>query len=93
MSNWKKLVSLVLSLMMLMMVLIPGGGIAEEDGTPYYLRLDPAVEGEIDVMCWSGDSTYHKDLGHQEIAPEDLTSQNVAAIYALAKEFGRSQRQ
>ena len=81
-----KLVCWVLSLIM-MMALIPA--MAEADETPYYLRLDPAVAGELDIMCWSGDSTYHRDLGHQEIAPEDLTSQNVAAIYALAKEFNK----
>ena len=81
------LMCLMLSLVMLASVAMPA--LAEEDGRPYYLRLDPAVTGEIDVMVWSGDSTYHRDLGHQEIAPEDLTSQNVAAIYALAKEFNK----
>lgn len=58
-----------------------------DEATPFYLTLSPDVEGEIDVMVWSGDSTYYSDLGHQTIADEDLTSQNVAAIYALAKAF------
>ena len=57
------------------------------DATPFYLTLDPEVSGSIDVMCWSGDSVYHEDLGHQDIAPEDLTTQNYAMIYAMAKKF------
>lgn len=61
----------------------------EEEATPFYLSLDPNVSGELDVMCWSGDSTYHEDIGHQDWAPEDITSQNVAAVYAMAKEFNK----
>lgn len=38
-------------------------------------------------MCWSGDSVYHEDIGHQELAPEDLTTQNYAMLYAMAKKF------
>lgn len=59
----------------------------EVDATPFYLTLDPQVSGSLDVMCWSGDSTYHSDLGHMDLAPEDITSQNVAMVYAMAKEF------
>lgn len=55
--------------------------------TPFYLTLDSGVSGSIDVMCWSGDSVYHEDIGHQNIAPEDLTSQNYAMLYAMAKKF------
>lgn len=55
--------------------------------TPFYLTLDPNVSGSIDVMCWSGDSVYHEDIGHQNLAPEDLTSQNYAMLYAMAKKF------
>lgn len=71
-----------------------GGNEAGEAGetvntTPFYLTLDPNVSGELDIMVWSGDSTYHEDLGKQEWAPEDITSQNVAAIYAMAKEFNK----
>lgn len=68
------------------------GDVATEpvvDATPFYLTLDPNISGELDIMVWSGDSTYHEDLGKQEWAPEDITSQNVAAIYALAKEFNK----
>lgn len=38
-------------------------------------------------MCWSGDSVYHEDIGHQNLAPEDLTTQNYAMLYAMAKKF------
>ncbi len=61
----------------------------EVNTTPFYMTLDPNVSGDIDVMVWSGDSTYHEDLGHAEFAAEDITSQNVAAIYAMAKEFNK----
>lgn len=62
-----------------------GGEVA--DTKPFYLTLDPQVSGSIDVMCWSGDSVYHEDIGHQELAPEDLTTQNYAMLYAMAKKF------
>ena len=55
--------------------------------TPVYETLDKNVEGDISIMVWSGDSVYYEDLGHKDIAVEDLTSQNVAAVYALAKAF------
>lgn len=59
------------------------------DVTPFYLTLDPNVSGELDIMVWSGDSEYHEDIGHQEWSAEDITSQNVAAVYALAKAFNK----
>lgn len=55
----------------------------------FYKTLDPDVSGSIDVMVWSGDSQYHADIGKQELAPEDITTQNVAAIYAMAKAFNK----
>ena len=63
--------------------------VEEVNTTPFYKTLDPNVAGDIDVMVWSGDSTYHEDLGHAELAAEEITSQNVAAIYAMAKEFNK----
>ncbi len=54
---------------------------------PAYEQLDKNVSGDISIMVWSGDSVYYEDLGHKTIAVEDLTSQNVAAVYALAKAF------
>lgn len=63
------------------------GGGEVVDTKPFYLTLDPEVSGSIDVMCWSGDSVYYSDLGHMSIADEDLTSKNVAMIYAMAKKF------
>lgn len=49
--------------------------------------LDPGVSGEISIMCWSGDSIYYEDIGGMDLKDEDITTQNVAAIYAMAKEF------
>ncbi len=69
------------------------GGEADNSGgevntTPFYMTLDPQVSGEIDIMTWSGDSVYHADMGHWDAdEKEDLTSGNVAMIYAMAKKF------
>lgn len=52
--------------------------------------LDTDVEGDISIMLWAGDSKYYEDLGHQELTKDDLTSQNVAATYAVAKEFNKT---
>ena len=38
-------------------------------------------------MLWAGDSKYYEDLGHQDLTKDDITSQNVAATYAVAKAF------
>lgn len=43
--------------------------------------------GEIDIMLWSGDNEYYKDLGSKNWTPADITGQNTAAIYAVAKAF------
>ncbi|MCM1027046.1 MAG: hypothetical protein NC432_11460 [Roseburia sp.] len=60
----------------------------EVNTTPFYMTLDPNVSGEIDIMTWSGDSTYHADLGHWDADVQtDLTSGNVAMVYAMAKKF------
>lgn len=59
----------------------------EKNATPFYLTLDPTISGSLDVMVWSGDSTYYEDIGHQNWAPEDITTMNVAAVYAMAKKF------
>lgn len=59
-----------------------------ENATPFYMTLDPEVSGEIDIMTWSGDSVYHTDMGHWDADEQtDLTSGNVAMIYAMAKKF------
>ena len=59
----------------------------EVDTTPLYLTLDPETSGSISIMVWSGDSVYYEDLGHQDLADEEITTQNVAAVYAMAKKF------
>jgi len=61
----------------------------EEVKVPLYKSLDPNTSGDISIMVWSGDSVYYENIGAMEWAPEDITSQNVAAIYALAKEFNK----
>lgn len=64
-----------------------GSGNSGADATPFYKTLDPNITAELDVMCWSGDSTYHEDVGHQNWAAEDISTQNVAIVYAVAKAF------
>ena len=60
---------------------------AEPTAEVLWKNMDPETTGEIFVMCWSGDSVFHEDLGSKDLAPEDITTQNVAAIYGMAKEF------
>jgi ABC-type glycerol-3-phosphate transport system substrate-binding protein len=45
------------------------------------------VTAEITLMMWSGDDKLYKDIGNQNLAPQDLPAQNVAAAYATAKAF------
>ncbi len=60
----------------------------EEAAVPFYKTLDPEITGEIDIMTWSGDSVYHADMGHWDADEQtDLTSSNVAMVYAMAKKF------
>lgn len=52
-----------------------------------YKALDTGVSGEISVMVWSGSGNYWEDIGKQNLTPQDLTHQNDAAVYAMAKKF------
>lgn len=54
---------------------------------PKYEELASDTTGDISIMLWSGDGSYTEDIGHKDLAPEDLSGQNVAAIYAVAKAF------
>ncbi|MDE7327457.1 MAG: hypothetical protein K2N63_14495 [Lachnospiraceae bacterium] len=63
-----------------------GGNVAKE---PLYKSLDPNVSGTIDIMVWSGDSVYYEDIGKKTWEASEITTQNVAAIYAMAKEFNK----
>ncbi len=68
----------------------PAGNTAEPvNTTPFWKSLDKNISGSVDVMCWSGDSIYYEDLGHKDIKAEDIAGQNVASVYALAKEFNK----
>lgn len=46
--------------------------------------------GEISIMVWSGDSVYYEDIGSMDWAPEDISTMNVAAVYAMAKKFNET---
>lgn len=83
MRTWTKMLSLALTLC-LALGLVPA---LAEDAAPYYTTLDPQASGEIDIMVWSGDSIYYEDLGSKDWKPEDITKQNVASVYAMAKAF------
>ncbi len=54
-----------------------------------YDELSPDVEGQIDLLLWSGSGTRWEDIGHQDLTQDDLTAQNDAAAYAVAKEFNK----
>lgn len=49
--------------------------------------ITPEATGEIDIMIWSGDGVYHEDIGSKDWQAEDITAMNVAAVYAMAKDF------
>lgn len=55
-----------------------------------YTALDTQAEGDITIMTWSGSGQYMEDLGKQELTVAELTGQNEAAIYAMAKEFNKT---
>ena len=42
---------------------------------------------DISIMTWSGDSKYYEDIGSMDLSTDKLTSQNVAQVYAVAKQF------
>ncbi|MBE5950974.1 MAG: hypothetical protein E7260_05170 [Lachnospiraceae bacterium] len=101
MKQFKKVLSLLLVLCMTAAMLTgcgkggndtPGsgdGGKQQEAKDPLWKTLDPNTAGDISIMCWSGDSVYYENIGAMDWKPEDITSQNVAAIYAMAKEFNK----
>ncbi|MDR0292840.1 MAG: hypothetical protein LBH95_01645 [Oscillospiraceae bacterium] len=70
-----------------------GGDIDTDEGWTgdYEDYIPPAadVSAELTIMMWAGDGSYMQDIGHKDYAPEDLTGQNQAAAYAVAKEFNK----
>lgn len=52
--------------------------------------LDTETEGDISIMLWSGDGKYYEDIGNQELSEADLTTGNVAQVYAVAKKFNET---
>lgn len=79
----RKLLGLLLAICM-MAGMLPA---LAQEAQPYYLSLDPNTKGSIDIMVWSGDSIFYEDIGAKDWKPEDITSQNVAAVHAMAKHF------
>lgn len=79
MKKMKKLLSLVLVGCMAISLLTGCG--------KKYEALDKGISGEITVMLWSGSGTYMEDIGHQDLTPDQLTGQNEASVYAMAKAF------
>lgn len=68
-----------------------GGNESNADATDaeLFAGLDFNMSASLDIMVWSGDGKYYEDLGHQNWEPADMTGQNVAAVYAVAKEFNK----
>lgn len=77
-----KTVTLALLLIAMMAFLITG--------CSKYEALDKGIEGEISVMLWSGSGKFMEDVGHQDLTPADLTGQNEASVYAMAKKFNET---
>lgn len=49
--------------------------------------LPADTTADISIMTWAGDSKYYEDIGSLELSNDKVTAQNVAQIYAVAKEF------
>ena len=49
--------------------------------------LDRNTTASLDLMMWAGDDIYHEDIGSEDWEPSDILGLNVAAVYAVAKEF------
>ena len=64
-----------------------GGGSSDPASTGL---VDSDTKGDISIMTWSGDGKYHEDIGSKDLSDSELTSQNVAQIYAVAKKFKES---
>ncbi len=82
----KKFAALLLTTALAVSTLVGCG----DASTPKYEAIDTAVEGELSIMVWSGDGQYYEDIGSMNWAPEDITAQNVASVYAMAKEFKKT---
>ncbi|MBR3646505.1 MAG: hypothetical protein IKN54_08795, partial [Lachnospiraceae bacterium] len=63
----------------------PGVALDVDPGEELGLKRD--VAGDVSIMLWSGDSEYHEDIGHSGMTEDDVTSQNVAAVLAVARKF------
>lgn len=66
------------------------GGNGDGDGNgdgEVYKGLPRDYSATLDILLWNGDGEYHQDIGSKNWKPEDITGQNVAAIYAVAKAF------
>ncbi len=56
-------------------------------GCSSYEALDTDIAGEVSVMLWSGDGSYVEDIGSKTYTAAELTGQNQATVYAVAKAF------
>ena len=99
----KKLFALIMSLFMVLTLVacnnetppdpnpnLPGGNENQQTtDADLFKGLDFNMSASLDVMVWSGDGKYYEDIGHQTLEPANITGQNVAALYAVAKEFNK----
>jgi ABC-type glycerol-3-phosphate transport system substrate-binding protein len=72
----------VLSVLVCVLVLAGLSACGKKSKTP-----SSDVAAELTLMMWSGDNKYWVDIGNQNLTPQDLPAQNVAAAYATAKAF------
>lgn len=93
----KKLFSFVLMLLVALSIVacgetdvtttVAGTTTTEEEVVEYAIDFD--VEAEINMISWAGDGRHYEDIGHTNLAVEDLTNSKVASVYANAKEFNK----
>ena len=57
------------------------------NGDDKFDGLDRNTTASLDIMMWAGDDTYHEDIGSMSWDASEIYGLNVAAIYAVAKEF------
>jgi ABC-type glycerol-3-phosphate transport system substrate-binding protein len=72
----------ILIVLVCVLVLVSFSACKKKGGAP-----SKDIVAELTLMMWSGDDKLYKDIGNQNLTPQDLPAQNVAAAYATAKAF------
>ncbi|MCD6482426.1 MAG: extracellular solute-binding protein [Candidatus Izimaplasma sp.] len=54
-----------------------------------YDGIGTDVVGQIDILMWGGSGTYLEDIGHSNLAEDEIFSRNDAAAIYTAREFNK----